>query len=51
METVSPRTVLFIADPLEVPLVHRGREVKCAAGGGGDGDRIGGEGAVLSFRN
>ena len=23
--------------------VRRGREVKCAAGGGGDGDRIGGE--------
>ena len=28
-----------------------GREVKCAAGGGGDGDRIGGDRVGLSFRN
>ena len=28
-----------------------GRQVKCAAGGGGDGGRIGGERVGLSFRN
>ena len=28
-----------------------GRQVKCAAGGGGEDDRIGGERVVLSFRN
>ena len=28
--------------------VNRGRRVKCAAGGGGDGDRIGGERVVCS---